>query len=82
MSKIRECFLCGIVLATSERQRVRVEHKGDKSRVAEVCRLCWWKVRAASSYRVAKNGKTYQVRVRDLQLPLWKRTARRVVGGG
>lgn len=82
MSKVRECFACGTLLATSERQRVEVRHKRDKVRVAEVCRECWWKLRGEREVRVVKGRKTYELRVRRLQLALFRDTARAVIAGG
>lgn len=80
MSRVRECFACGTLLATSERQRVEVRRKQEKVRVAEVCQACWWKVRGKRMHRVAKNGKTYEVEIRTAQLPLLKRTAQASIG--
>lgn len=82
MSKIRECFVCGTLLATSEKQRVRVKHKRDKLRMAEVCRLCWWRVRGAGRVRVVKDRKAYDVEVRKLQTELFNETAKSCIGRG
>lgn len=82
MSRIRECFVCGTLLASSEKQRVRVKHKRDKNRIAEVCRLCWWKVRAAAELRVVKDRKVYDLTVRRSQIDLFPATAKSCIGRG
>lgn len=82
MSRIRECFACGTLLAQTERRRVEVKHKRDKMRVAEVCTTCWYTIAAKQEVRVAKNGKSYRVAVRTLQTELFGKTARALIGRG
>ena len=82
MSKIRECFVCGTLLATSEKRRVEVKHKRDKVLMAEVCTMCWYKIAGVQVLRVAKNGKSYEVGVRTLQTELFGKTARKLIGRG
>lgn len=82
MSRMRECFVCGTLLATTERQRVEVRRKREKVRVAEVCQPCWWKIRGKRLHRVSKNGRTYEVGERTAQLELLERTARGCIGRG
>lgn len=82
MAGIRECFVCGTLLATSEKQRVQVKHKRDKQRLVEVCRLCWFKVRACGEMRVVKDRKVYEVRDRRSQIDLFPSTAKGCIGRG
>lgn len=82
MSKVRECFVCGMLLAQTERQRVEVSHDSDAVRDAEACQACWWKLRGKRVLKVVKKGRSYEVRVRRLQFELFGATARRVMRGG
>jgi len=82
MSRVRECFACGTLLAQTERQRIEVRRKREKVRVAEVCQACWWQIRGKRLHLVSKEGRTYQVGERSSQLELMERTARTCIGGG
>lgn len=82
MSRVRECFVCGTLLATSEKDRVEVRHPKVGLETSEVCRECWWKVRAAGVKKVSKKGLSFSVMVRRSQLQLFGETAAACIGRG
>lgn len=71
MAKIRECFVCGMLLALSERQKVDVQPPDGPMRTAEVCARCWLKVHGAGRYEVTKREKLYVCRAAQAVMELF-----------
>ena len=71
MTKVSECFLCGRLLADSEKRLVDVEPDSRTSFRAEACKECWLKVGLAKRLSVVKKNRTCTVMIARSQLDLF-----------
>lgn len=60
MAKIRECFVCEMLLAVSERQMLDVQPPDGPRTKAEACARCWLKVHGRKTLVVVKAGKEFR----------------------
>ena len=71
MSKVSECFLCGRLLADSEKRLVDVEPDARTSFRAEACKECWMKVGLAKRLSITRNDRYVTVMIARSQLDLF-----------
>lgn len=82
MTRMNECFVCGMVLPASDAHFLDVEDPTYKWSRAQCCARCWWDVRRKHGALVERGKVTYAVHVRMDQGDLFEGTFKELLKEG
>lgn len=81
MTNVRECFVCSMLLARSERTTVEATPVAGRPTIVEVCVRCHSRVIAAGGVSVGEGSKAEVLRARPVQRRLFPAVSRKEGGG-
>lgn len=76
MGKVRECFVCSMLLARNERTTVEATPAAGRPTIVEVCVRCHARVMGVGVLVVDKGGVSYVARARPVQRQLFPGSSR------
>ncbi len=82
MGQIKECFVCGTLLAMAEDKLLDVARPDGTRRPRPACGPCYYKAVAHGWVMATHDGMVYKCRARTMQRDLFGRTYRKLTANG